>query len=140
MTEVMADIGDDFELIKALRSLYDWGILANILVNKNNSPLISKSKVKVYEQHREDLANLKYLVHKYIPYKYNEVFRELRSDNYVAYSYHYELKNDEKMGKKADLEKFSKFLLKILVGISVEEEDKVVYDNMIERLTLRLFT
>ena len=43
------------------------------------------------------------------------------------------------MGKKADLEKFSKFLLKILVGISVEEEDKVVYDNMIERLTLRLF-
>ena len=78
MTEVMADIGDDFELIKALRSLYDWGILANILVNKNNSPLISKSKVKVYEQHREDLANLKYLVHKYIPYKYNEVFRRAK--------------------------------------------------------------
>lgn len=139
MTEVMADIGDDFDLIKALRSLYDWGILANILVNENNSPLISQSKVKVYEQHREDLANLKYLVHKYIPHKYNEIFREIRGDNYVAYSYHYELKNDEKMGKKADVEKFSKFLLKILEGISVDEQDKVVYDDMIERLTLRLF-
>ena len=43
------------------------------------------------------------------------------------------------MGKKADVEKFSKFLLKILEGISVDEQDKVVYDNMIERLTLRLF-
>jgi CRISPR-associated endonuclease Csn1 len=43
------------------------------------------------------------------------------------------------MGKKADVEKFSKFLLKILEGISVDEQDKVVYDDMIERLTLRLF-
>ena len=82
---------------------------------------------------------MKYLVHKYISHKYNEIFREIRGDNYVAYSYHYELKNDEKMGKKADVEKFSKFLLKILEGISVDELDKVVYDDMIERLTLRLF-
>ena len=56
MAEIMSSIGDDFELIKTLRGLYDWSLLANLLNDESNSPLVSKSKVHVYEQH-EKLMN-----------------------------------------------------------------------------------
>lgn len=139
MAEIMSSIGDDFELIKTLRGLYDWSLLANLLNDESNSPLVSKSKVHVYEQHKKDLKDLKYIVRKYIPQKYYEIFRAVKDDNYAAYSDHYDLKNGKKIKKKADIEKFSEYILKVLKTIEIEDMDKVIYDEIIERLELRTF-
>ena len=54
LAEIAAEIGDDYDLIENLRSIYDWSILVNILAAKNT---ISEAKIKVYEQHQKDIFN-----------------------------------------------------------------------------------
>lgn len=79
--EIMGNIGDDYDLIDALRAVYDWAVLVDAL---GDSACISDAKVKIYEQHRADLDFLKCIIKKYKPEKYNEVFRDRDKDNYVA--------------------------------------------------------
>ena len=57
--EIMTGIGEDYELISALRMLYDWSLLVDVL---NDAGTISEAKVAVYEQHKKDLATLKYFI------------------------------------------------------------------------------
>ena len=59
--EIMAEIGEDYDLLEILRSVYDWALLADVL---DNSRTISESKVKIYEQHKKDLSVLKYFIKK----------------------------------------------------------------------------
>lgn len=84
--EISGNIGEDYDLLIALRGLYDWSVLADIL--NGHSETISMAKVQIYEQHGKDLQILKYFVRKYVPDKYNEVFRKAKADNYVAYTGH----------------------------------------------------
>ena len=84
--EISGSIGEDYDLLMALRGLYDWSVLADLL--NGHSKTISAAKVQMYEQHKEDLRVLKYFMHKYLPGKYNEVFRKAKADNYVAYTGH----------------------------------------------------
>ncbi len=131
--EIMGQIGDDYELINALRGLYDWGLLADIL-GESSDATISAAKVAVYEQHKKDLASLKYLIRKYLPDKYNAVFREARPDNYVAYSYHVDSKIAQDVKKKASLEDFTKYIQGLFKKLEVDEEDKKCLDDINERL------
>ena len=142
LAEIAAEIGDDYDLIENLRSIYDWSILVNILAAKNT---ISEAKIKVYEQHQKDLAFLKHVVKTYIPEKYDEVFR--RTDlpqkdlaNYAAYSHHTDVKNPgAKWHKDKDKEKFSKFILGIIKEIEPNEADKAQFEDMKERLQFHKF-
>lgn len=134
--ELMMSIGEDYDLVAALRELYDWAILADTL---GDSATISQSKVAVYEQHKADLKLLKYFVKKYCPEKYEDVFRSLKADNYVAYSYHTDVADPKDLKKKAGVEEFSKYILKVVKGIKPDEEDGDAYDDMITRLELRAF-
>lgn len=135
--EIMANIGDDFALIAKLRELYDWATLVDILGEYNT---ISEAKVAVYEQHKQDLAFLKYFIRKYAPKKYNEVFRNANANNYVAYSYHVESEDlAKKVKKKANIEDFSKYILNIVKKVNCLEEDQAKYEDMLNRLELRLF-
>lgn len=84
--EISDNIGEDYDLLIALRGLYDWSVLADIL--NGHSETISMAKVQIYKQHGKDLQILKYFVRKYVPDKYNEVFRKAKADNYVAYTGH----------------------------------------------------
>lgn len=61
---VAAEIGENFELLAVLRSIYDWVVLSEVLNGEQN---VSESKVKQYEQHKKDLAFLKYTIRKYCP-------------------------------------------------------------------------
>lgn len=137
--ELMANIGEDYEIIAELRMLYDWSILADILEGGSGISTISESKVAVYEQHKADLKALKFLIRKYLPERYDEIFREAKADNYVAYSYHAEGSVAEEIKKKANIEDFSKFLLKVIREIKPEEEDEATYMDVETRLELRLF-
>ncbi len=131
--EIMGQIGDDYELINALRGLYDWGILADILGDSSDAT-ISAAKVAVYEQHKKDLASLKYMIRKYLPDKYNAVFREAGAANYVAYSYHVDSKIAQDVKEKASLEDFTKYIQGLFKKLEVDEEDKECLKDINERL------
>ena len=139
LAEIMSNIGDDYDLIAAMRMIYDWSVLIDVL---GDYSLISEAKVKIYEQHKEDLKFLKYFIKKYFrdnnnPQKYDEVFRVIGKDNYAAYVYH--IDKDAKSLKKKGKEEFSKFILGIIKDVKVEDIDKTKYDDMLSRLELRTF-
>lgn len=133
--EVMANIGDDFELIAAMRSLYDWAVLVDVL---GDEATISGAKVKVYEQHKSDLAFLKRMIRTYRKDKYDEIFRATDKDNYVAYAYHTETGDVAKVKRKGK-EDFSKHILGIVKTIEPNDSDKEAFEDMISRLELRTF-
>lgn len=125
---LMTNLGDDYDLIDCLRALWDWSVLAELL-GENVS--ISKAKVAIYEQHKEDLKTLKYFVRKYIPQKYNEVFREAVKDNYVAYSYHTKGLDELPKGyKKAKGEDFCKYIKNLMKDLEPEEIDRAAFEEM----------
>ena len=139
LSGIMMELGENGELISRLKGIYDWSLLVDILAGNQS---ISESKILVYEQHKQDLKTLKYLVKKYIPLKFDEVFRDAVPDNYVAYSKHYKrriaLSDKYKWSNK---EKFSKYLstiLKLLETV-VTEEDKSLYIDVRERVSLEMF-
>ncbi len=137
--ELSANIGDDCDLINELRALYDWSVLADILEGGSGMKTISAAKVDVYDRHKKDLKTLKYFIRKYKREKYNEIFRNAKADNYVAYSYNVPDAIRAEVKGKAGIEEFSKYILKIVESIVPKEEDIKEYDDMIERLKIRSF-
>ncbi len=135
---LMTALGEDYDLVANLRMLYDWSVLADLLGNKAS---ISEEKVSIYEQHKKDLEDLKRILRGSDSGKYNEVFREIRKDNYVAYSFHTDENDVTELKKKASIEDFSKYIQKVLTGISekVKAEDRDVYDDILKRLENRTF-
>lgn len=148
--QLMGDIGEDYDLIAALRGLYDWAVLADTL---SGAATISAAKVQIYEQHKLDLQTLKYFIKKYCPARYDEVFRD--TDNktgYVAFAYH----ADADIGKdvkRAGTEEFSKYILSIIAKITPDnsivgyneqmtddgQTEQSLYADMVNRLELRTF-
>lgn len=135
MTDISSKIGDDYELISAMRGIYDWSLLVDILSEYST---ISEAKVAVYEQHKKDLGTLKAFIKEYKPEKYNEVFREIGKDNYAAYSYHTDEPNSAGL-KRKNVEDFSKYILGIINKIEPKEEDIEKFNDMKSRLELRTF-
>lgn len=135
--EISGNIGEDYDLLIALRGLYDWSVLADIL--NGHSETISMAKVQIYEQHGKDLQILKYFIRKYVPDKYNEVFRKAKADNYVAYTGHMDKDTASQIKKKAKAEEFSKYVLKLMSPIKPEKTDLQSYEDMCERLKLNIF-
>jgi len=135
---VLVALGDDSEIILNIKSLYDWTVLSDIL---SEGEYISKAKVSVYEQHKKDLKFLKKMVRKYIPEKYNEVFRAVDSklDNYASYSGNFKSEDDREKQKKKNKEAFSKYISSLFKNVSVDFEDEEAFSDMTKRLELRTF-
>lgn len=136
LDELIGALGDDAELIAHMKAIYDWSLLINVISGEKT---ISEAKVKIYEQHKQDLAALKVFVRKYIPESYNKVFRECLADNYQAYAYHTSKKSQPLPKSKADKVTFSDALKKLVKGIEVGEEDKPFYNDMMDRLETYTF-
>lgn len=137
LAAISDNIGEDFELIANLKMLTDWAILVDALDDEDS---ISEAKTKIYDQHKADLALLKRIVRKYLPEKYDEVFRNniKSNNNYVSYSYH--TNNGNTAGiKKVNLDDFSKYLKSLLKDIVPEPEDQEVIRDMEERIELLQF-
>ncbi len=130
---VVSELDDEGEILLKLREIYDWSLLSDLLAGQ---ALISKAKVQVYEQHKEDLKNLKHFIRKYIPNKYNTIFREGTEGNYASYTGHVSIKNEL---KKCSKDVFCDFLKKQLKDVLVDEEDEKFYNDMMSRIELRLF-
>lgn len=134
---ILSSLGDDAEIVLKVRALTDCARLAAVM---ENSESISEAKVKVYEQHKEDLRYLKDFIKKYLPEKYDDLFKNAvkGNDNYVSYS-----KNVKRL-KKTDVEKvafvnqeaFNEALRKTIKAAEgkVAEEDLQAFLKMKERL------
>ncbi len=128
-------LGDDYELVSAMRAVYDWAVLVDIL---GSGSCVSEAKVNVYEQHKSDLRLLKDMVAKYVPAKYSEVFRATDKDNYAAYVHHTEEKVTGKFETKSK-EDFSKYIIGIFKGVTPDEADEERFNDMLARLETRTF-
>ena len=108
-------LGERFETLEIIKTVYDWAILADIL---GGEEYISSAKIAIYEKHHNDLTKLKKYVKEYCPEKYNEIFKASKKGlaNYVAYSGH--IKKNGKTGvladKRCNQEDFCAYLKKAL--------------------------
>lgn len=77
---------DDFNVVEALKKLYDWFLLIKLL---SGYKTLSDAMVAMYEKHKKDLAELKALIRKYgTPKMYADMFEKIddkTKNNYVAY-------------------------------------------------------
>ena len=135
---VVAELDEDAQLLYKLRAMRDC---VQLLSSMKDCRCISQAKVAVYEQHQRDLRFLKGFVKKYIPKKYDAIFRNPAKDNYVSYSGNGKsLNDDEKKNlKSATKDSFSDFLLKQLKELPVTEADRPAYEDMLSRLQARTF-
>ncbi|MGM9644081.1 MAG: type II CRISPR RNA-guided endonuclease Cas9 [Eubacteriales bacterium] len=119
----------DAELVFVLKSVYDWSVLVDVLKGKQS---ISEAKEEVYEQHANDLKLLKTFVKKYIPEKYNDLFRDADNPrNYVAYIGKNVTSNDKVNVKKSvSKEDFCKYILSLFKSVNPDSEDTCKFEKM----------
>ena len=130
---IMQSIGDDSALLSVLKAVYDWSVLVDMLKGKQT---ISEAKVAVYVQHQRDLKTLKSFTKKYIPEKYNEIFRSGNiKNNYVAYIGKNKTANDNfKVKKSTKRDDFCKYILSVFKSITPNDTDIEEYNLMMSRL------
>ena len=138
LAAIMQSIGDNAELILVLKMVYDWSVLVDALKGQNT---ISNAKVEIYYQHQHDLAKLKYFVKKYVPKKYDEIFRaDNIKNNYVSYIGKSTSRNSEiKVKKSNSREELCKYLLSIVKKITPSADDAEAHNAMIARLEINDF-
>ena len=127
---ILANLGDEGELLQKLRSMTDCAML----ISASNGKMISEAKVDVYNQHKEDLAWLKYFVKKYLKKDYNQIFRFAEGNNYVAYSGNVKSCPAPEKVKRANKDAFCDYLKKKVRNVAVEKTDEVKYRDMMDRL------
>lgn len=129
IAEFAVQLDERADIIPVLKAIYDWSVLTTSLQGETS---ISAAKVKVWEQHKKDLKDLKGFIRKYLPEKYNEIFRSENSElSYSSYAAH----SDKSLNvKKISITAFSDYLKKIVKDVVPDNEDKGFYENMCERL------
>lgn len=96
---LQSTLGERYHIIEALKAVYDWAVLADILKGFSS---ISEAKVATYEKHHNDLVYLKKLVKENLSVTdYKELFVKTNEKltNYSAY-----IGMTKKNGKKQSLE------------------------------------
>ncbi len=104
-----AILGDATDLIESAKQLYDWSVLANILGEHHS---ISEAMRARYDDHHQDLKNLKAIVKQFCPEKMSAIFSDQNSTcNYCAWIGKSTGKNNKSVCSQ---EEFYKYLKKIL--------------------------
>ena len=121
-------------LIDLAKAIYDWSILCDIL---NGEDYLSYSKIKVYEEHKNDLKNLKKLVKEFAKSSYKDIFKnENIANNYPSYI-GMTMKHGKKLvieNKKCNAEDLCKYLESKLGKIETENAD---YLNVLDKIQKR---
>lgn len=137
LESVLQSIGDDEALIRHLKRIYDWSVLADVLKAHGS---ISEAKVAVYEQHQKDLKTLKYFIKKYLPGQYSNVFRSSSVEgNYVTYIGKALSLDQKKRIGSSSREEFCKYICALLANASVDEADREQYGQILSRLKINDF-
>lgn len=128
-------LGEKIEFLDIAKSFYDFMILTNIL---DNMTYISDAKVKKYEEHKEDLKNLKYFLKKYAKDDYKKIFtkNEEKLKNYTAYIGLNKVNNKKEVlkEKKIKIDDLSKLIKDCLSKIdNIDSADKAIYMELLNK-------
>ena len=132
--EIESVIKENIHVLNALKAVYDWTILTNIL---GDYAYISESQVALYEAHKKDLRILKSLIKKYAKSQYADAFRhENVKGNYANYvgSTNYDNKQPVIDNPSVTQEDINKYFADILLSITPDESDRESYQYITERL------
>ncbi len=123
LVPILGALGDDAQVVLKAKALFDWAVLADVL---RGETFISRAKVDVYNQHKTDLFQLKYIIRKYNRKAYYAMFRQSGGTkiNYEAYV----------KGNCAKQEDFCKYAKSVLKDIVPEEEDQCVLQELMTRI------
>ena len=119
LENLLGQIGDEFaDLFSAAKKLYDSVLLSGILtvIDLSTKASLSDSMIQRYDEHREDLKQLKQFVKASLPEKYQEIFADSSKDGYAGY-----------IEGKTNQEAFYKYLSKLLT----KQEDS---ENFLEKI------
>ena len=128
MLEIADEIGGDFDLIYAVKAIYDCLIIEKIMKGYKT---LSEYKIAEYEQHKKDIKSLK----DYVKYQlkneklYKEIFKSKKEklNNYSAYSGY--KKSDKEC--HCSQEEFCKYLKGVLPK---DLEANTEYSEMYQRI------
>ena len=126
---------DRIAILDLMKAVYDWGILSSML---NNHEYLSDAKITEYNQHRDDLALLKYVL-KVIATEndndlslYNQIMKSDDFGSYSSYSGMVKDLKDQSKIKFCTQEEFCGYVLKKLEKFDFDKTDKT--KDMKERL------
>ena len=130
-------LGEKIEFLDIAKSFYDFMVLNNILAD---SQYISEAKVKLYEEHKRDLKNLKYIIRKYNKENYDKLFKDKNESNYSAY-----IGLNKEKGKKEVIEKsrlkiddFAKIIKGYLPKAEkIDEKDRSIFNEILDKIELK---
>lgn len=140
LEELLPELGDYAEIITLMQRIYDCASLSGMLDGKKH---ISDVKVAQYETHKNDLKELKYLIRKYCPAEYGNMFRNAAAGGYSAYVSNFKSDINCKSSKKlksVDRDAFYKYVKKTLDKIhpgSAEDDEKV--KGILYRIELKTY-
>ena len=119
--ELISLLDDNSKFYQNMKTVYSWYTLQDILAGKK---YISEAFIEKFNKYAEDLKLLKKVYKEYMPDKYNEMFKKIRSSNYVAYNG----KNQGKTCKKCKPEDFISTLKKDIEKLpdNIEEKAKIL--------------
>ena len=130
--EIIAELGDRYDLIAALHGLYNWSFLAELM---RGHKYISEAKIEIYDKHKEDLALLKKVL-KQDRSVYNLMFKEPGDKKPINYSAY--VKACKTNGKKLPLPygkfKYEEFIktVKFCLKNLPDSPDKKNIENKLE--------
>ena len=120
--DILSAVGEDcFQVVEAMKQIYDIGSLAGIL---KGSEYLSFARVEEYEKHRKDLAVLKKIVKEKLSEKeYDFLFRSEEDGSYSAYvnSVNSGRKKQRRDMKKRTRDDFYATVKKLLKAVSGED-------------------
>lgn len=131
---------DEFEIIRMVKSIYDWSLLSVIL---DGCTSVSESKCRLYDRNHEELSTLKRAIKKFAPNSYHSFFHGTSKNdagNYVFYTgkdHDLKLKRQNKNVRvsKCSTEDFYKAIRKVLSSASLDDPDVEYIFNAIENKT-----
>lgn len=119
------ELVDNLYLFAKVKGIYDLSKLSEML---GDEKYLSWAKIRIYEQHKKDLALLKKVIKKHLPLQYKEVFNDPSTNgNYCAYV-GYCKKNGHSVpleSKRCDQVDFNKYINGLLSKIDMEDPDLV---------------
>ncbi len=129
--EIKTALGEDANIYESMNAVYSWFILQDIL---NGKTYISEAFINKYDKYQKDLKLLKEIYKEYFKDNYNDMFRKVGEDNYVAYNG----KNQGKTCKKCKPENFFANLKKQIEKLPEEcSEKQKILDEIADNNFLR---
>ncbi len=125
-------IPDLLNVVQAMKAVYDWSVLVDIL---DGEEYLSFAKVKQFEEHKQNLNKLHYVMKKYCEKETRKAFFDdpVGKSNYAAYIGHVKKNGKKHSVKRCSEEDFYKNLKGILSKISPDEEDSDLISELKEK-------